>query len=203
MITYNDIDEARRKEKVAKELQKLPENFIEEVSAYLKEKKDFSSKNIENFSEDAVRAKKQFENARTLFKELILRRREKILDLLFIATETGVSKRDFENMLVFEKKMFDEMIKCIESTESQVNALLNEEKTAEEFIRAFTEDHDIEEQRKEAREILGVEPDSLDLDLINRKYKELAKEHHPDMGGNPETFKAINRAHKMLKRELE
>src|SRR3989344_6838712 len=125
MITYNDIDEARRKEKVAKELQKLPENFIEEVSAYLKEKKDFSSKNIENFSEDAVRAKKQFENARTLFKELILRRREKILDLLFIATETGVSKRDFENMLDFEKKMFDEMIKCIESTESQVSMLLN------------------------------------------------------------------------------
>ena len=125
MITYNDIDEARRKEKVAKELQKLPESFIEEVSAYLKEKKDFSSKNIENFSEDGIRAKKQFENARTLFKELILRRREKILDLLFIATETGVSKRDFENMLDFEKKMFDEMIKCIESTESQVNALLN------------------------------------------------------------------------------
>ena len=125
MITYNDIDEARRKEKVAKELQKLPESFIEEVASYLKEKKDFSSKNIENFSEDAVRAKKQFENARTLFKELILRRREKILDLLFIATETGVSKRDFENMLDFEKKMFDEMIKCIESTESQVNALLN------------------------------------------------------------------------------
>ena len=54
-----------------------------------------------------------------------MRRREKILDLLFIATETGVSKRDFENMLDFEKKMFDEMIKCIESTESQVNALLN------------------------------------------------------------------------------
>lgn len=87
--------------------------------------------------------------------------------------------------------------------ELEVNALLNEEKTAEEFIRAFTEDHDIEEQRKEAREILGIEPGSLDLDLINRKYKELAKEHHPDMGGNPETFKAINRAHKMLKRELE
>ena len=42
------------------------------------------------------------------------------------------------------------------------------------------------------------------MDLINKKYKELAKEHHPDMpGGNTEKFKAINHAHKTLKRELE
>ncbi|MBI2102925.1 J domain-containing protein [Candidatus Woesearchaeota archaeon] len=100
-------------------------------------------------------------------------------------------------------KFVENLYVVMKVIELEVNALLNEEKTAEEFIRAFTEDHDIEEQRKEAREILGVEPDSLDLDLINKKYKELAKEHHPDMGGNPETFKAINRAHKMLRRELE
>ncbi len=101
-------------------------------------------------------------------------------------------------------KFVENLYVVMKVIELEVNALLNGEKTAEEFIRNFSEDHDIEAQRKEAREILGVEPDSLDLELINRKYKLLAKEHHPDMpGGNPETFKAINRAHKMLKRELE
>lgn len=88
--------------------------------------------------------------------------------------------------------------------ELEVNVLLNGEKTAEEFIRDFTEERDVEEKRKKAREILGVGHDTKDMDLINKKYKELAKEHHPDMpGGNHEKFKAINNAHKTLKRELE
>ncbi len=101
-------------------------------------------------------------------------------------------------------KFVENLYVVMKVIELEVTALLNQEKTAEEFIHAFSEDRDIEAQRKEARELLGVEPDSLDLELINKKYKELAKAHHPDMpGGNPETFKAINRAHKMLKRELE
>jgi len=42
------------------------------------------------------------------------------------------------------------------------------------------------------------------LDLISKKYKDLAKKLHPDMEtGDIDKFKAINRAHKMLKRELE
>ena len=66
----------------------------------------------------------------------------------------------------------------------------------------FNEDQDIEKQRVEAREILGVEKDCLDLEVINAKYKNLAKNHHPDAGGDQEMFKKINRAHKMLKKEL-
>ncbi len=88
--------------------------------------------------------------------------------------------------------------------ELEVISILNGEKTAEDFIRDFTEDKNITTQRKQARELLGVEHDTLDLNLINQKFKQLAKQHHPDMpGGNHETFKAINHAHKTLKRELE
>lgn len=88
--------------------------------------------------------------------------------------------------------------------ELEVVSVLNGEKTAEDFIRDFTEDKNIETQRKQARELLGVEPDTMDLNLINQKFKQLAKQHHPDMpGGSHETFKAINHAHKTLKRELE
>lgn len=85
----------------------------------------------------------------------------------------------------------------------EVNALLNGEMAVNEFISEFSEDKDIKEQRKEARDLLGVSHDTTDLELIDKKYKELAKQYHPDMpNGDMEKFKSINRAHKMLKREL-
>ena len=88
--------------------------------------------------------------------------------------------------------------------EIEVDELLNEKKTVDEFIREFSEDDDVEKQRKEAREILGVSHDTLDLELIDKKFKALAKEYHPDMpNGDHDKFKAINRAHKILKRELQ
>ena len=44
----------------------------------------------------------------------------------------------------------------------------------------------------------------VDTTEIDKKYKVLAMKYHPDMpDGNLEKFKAINNAHKMLKRELE
>ena len=82
--------------------------------------------------------------------------------------------------------------------------LLNEEKiTQEEFLKTFAEDHDIIKQRKDARELIGVEEHSTDFDTMTKKYKKLSKEHHPDMpGGDTEKFQAINKAHKILKKEL-
>ena len=88
--------------------------------------------------------------------------------------------------------------------ELEVDALLEKKKTLQDFINEFSEDKDISNKRKEARKVLGVDEDSLDFNLINEKYKFLAKEHHPDMpSGNMEKFKEINNAHKILKRELE
>lgn len=86
--------------------------------------------------------------------------------------------------------------------ELEVNVVLSEEKSFEDFLSGFAEDHNILTQRKEARKLLGVTADIIDIEIVNRKYKLLAKSHHPDMGGDLEVFKAINNAHKMLKREL-
>jgi len=85
---------------------------------------------------------------------------------------------------------------------AEIQLLLNQKKTFDEFCNEFIEDKNIEHMRKEARELLGVEHDSVDFELIHRNYKQLAKKHHPDMGGDLERFKRINNAHKMLKREL-
>lgn len=86
--------------------------------------------------------------------------------------------------------------------EREVHAVLSGEKTREECIAVFNEDKDVEVQRKDARELLGVSHDTFDFDMITKKYKDLSKAHHPDMGGDLETFQKINIAHKTLKKEL-
>ncbi len=84
-----------------------------------------------------------------------------------------------------------------------ISLYADEKITKEEFLEIFVEDKDIIEQRKKARTVLGVEEDSIDFETMHKNYKKLSKEHHPDMpGGSTEKFKEINKAHKMLKREL-
>ncbi len=128
MITYNDIYEASRKERYSDQLQQLPKNFVTEVSDYLKEKKDIASKDNDVFSDVIVKTKKQLENAMTLFRELILRRKKKILSLVLIATETGISKQDFENMLPFEKTLFEDLMKSIDLSDKKLSNMMNGER---------------------------------------------------------------------------
>jgi len=125
MITYNDIYEASKKERYSDQLQQLPKNFVSEVASYLHEKRDIASNDNDVFSDVIVKTKKQLENAITLFKELILRRKKKILTLVLVASETGISKQDFENMLPFEKTLFEELMKSIDLSEKALNDMLN------------------------------------------------------------------------------
>jgi len=132
MITYSDLYEATRKERYSEQLQPLPKNFILEVAEYLREKKQLSLKEDDIFSDMIAKTKKQLENAVTLFRELMIRRRKKILNLVLIASETGISKQDFDNMLSFEKSLFEELIKNIEDSEKKINEILDG-KSAEEL----------------------------------------------------------------------
>lgn len=125
MITYNDIYEAARKERYSENLQTLSKDFIESVSAYLRDKKEMAAKQDDSFSDIIMKTKKQLENAITLFKELMIRRRKKILNLVLIASETGISKQDFDNMLSFEKELFEDLMKCVESADKRLDKSLN------------------------------------------------------------------------------
>lgn len=131
MITYNDLYEAARKERYSDQLQPLPKNFITEIADYLKEKKQLALKEDDSFSDMIAKTKKQLENAVTLFRELMIRRRKKILNLILIAAETGISKQDFDNMLPFEKSLFEEFMKDIEVSDKKVTELLNGKKLEE------------------------------------------------------------------------
>ena len=128
MITYNDIYEAARQERYSDQLQSLSKNFVVEASKYFKEKKQFTLKESKEFSGVVDKAKKQFENAITFFREFISRRRKKILNLVLIAAETGISKRDFENMFDFEKELFEELMKCMDSSDKKLNKILDGDK---------------------------------------------------------------------------
>jgi len=128
MISYNDLYEAARKERNFEQLQALPKKFIEEVREYLKEKKELASKEDDVFSDVILKTKKQLENAVTLFKEIMRRRRKKILSLVLIAAETGISKQDFDNMLPVEKGLFEEIMKCIGVSDKSLDGELNGKK---------------------------------------------------------------------------
>jgi DNA replication initiation complex subunit (GINS family) len=131
MITYNDIYEAAIKERNYKPLQALPKNFIEEVSDYLNEKKQIALKNNEDFSDVIDKTKKQLESAIVRFKELMRLRREKILNLVQIAAEVGISKQDFDNMLSVEKILFEDIMRCIDSSDKNVLELFNGRREAD------------------------------------------------------------------------
>jgi DNA replication initiation complex subunit (GINS family) len=145
MITYNELYEALRKERYSEQLQPIPKNFIKEVAGYLKDKKEIADKKDDEFSETILKTKKQFENSIAIFKELILRRKKKILDLAFVAAETGISKRDFENMLLIEKESFDGIMKSLENSDKKIQEILkgsNEGDGKRNKMVVFVEDSD-------------------------------------------------------------
>ena len=85
----------------------------------------------------------------------------------------------------------------------EVSRLLSKEILLDDFIREFSEDEEIEEKLREARETLCLKTDEIDMGAIDKNYKLLAKKYHPDMpDGDLESFQRINAAHKLLKKEL-
>ena len=138
MLTYEEIYDIVRKEKYNEQLQLLPKNFVSEVSGFLQEKKAEASKEGDFFADNISKAKKQLENAIALFKELMLRRKKKLLNLVFVAAETGIMKRDFENMLEFEKEIFEKLVKAVEDGDKELARLLNGNKKEHELKKQVT-----------------------------------------------------------------
>lgn len=132
MLTYHDLYEIVRKEKYGEVLQLLPKYFILDFREYIKDRKEQSSQQDSLFTDLIAKNKKQFENSLALFKELMLRRKKKILNLVFVAAETGIMKRDYENMLSFEKDMFDKFVKSLEEGDKEMLQTLYGEKNEQE-----------------------------------------------------------------------
>ena len=117
MLTFSDIYEAMRKEKYSENLQMLPKKFLMDVSEYFREKKEFLNKEDDLFSDMVIKNKKKLDNAISSFRDLLRIRKKKILNLAFVSSQTGISKKDFENLLGFEKDLFEELVKSLERAE--------------------------------------------------------------------------------------
>ena len=125
MITYPEVYELLRKEKYNEQLQPLPKSFFKDLAEYFEDKKKIASKTDDNFNEAIIKTKKQLENAITVLRELITRRQKKIINVALVAAKTGISKRDSENMLDSEKRLFEAIIKELEIEEANVSSLIN------------------------------------------------------------------------------
>lgn len=132
MISYNDLYEILRKEKYSETLQQLSKSFLDEVREYLRDKKEQAMQESDMFQDSVAKAKKQLENSIAIFKELILRRKKKLLNLVFVAAETGIMKRDYDNMLSFEKDIFDKLVKAFEEGDRELTMSMNGRRENEE-----------------------------------------------------------------------
>lgn len=145
MIGYSDLYELARKEKYSEALQPLPKNFIEDFSDFVKSSIDTTKSEVGFLADAAMKTNKQLENSLSIFKELVLRRKRKILTLVFVATETGLMKKDYENMLAFEKEMFDKMVRTFEEGDKKLEQILKGSTSKEEKSKMilFREDVDL------------------------------------------------------------
>lgn len=142
MLGYNDLYEILRKEKYSDALQELPKKFLEDFKEYLSETTQEPSPQSTLFSSSVEKSRKQRENSISMFRELILKRKRKILNLVFIATETGIMKKDYENMLQLEKQTFDKLVATFEEGDKVLSEILT------------SENNSIEDQKEENKMII-------------------------------------------------
>ncbi len=145
MINYEDLYELLRKEKYSEQLQVLPKDFLASIKDFFDTQKKLVSSSIDSFSDSSLREKKQYENSRALFNELMLRRRKKILSLVFVAAETGVMKKDITNMFQIEQELFEKLVKDVEESEGKLKNVINgvsEKKQVYDKMIIFKEDVD-------------------------------------------------------------
>ena len=82
-------------------------------------------------------------------------------------------------------------------------AIRNGMKSLGQVMNQFRIGYDPESPNiKTPRQILGLSESMNDFEYIKYKYKQKAKEMHPDTGGDPNQFNELNEAYNALKKEF-
>ncbi|MEW6063262.1 MAG: hypothetical protein AB1571_02750 [Nanoarchaeota archaeon] len=135
VITYETIFEILRREKYREELQKLDENFYDNVAGYLGEKIHFlnSQKDKESiFSSELQKTQKQIDNLRRMLKELYDKRESKVIQLALFCARSN-TKKDYTNMLKKEIEIYDKVVDELKSIRGIVfNEMLNKKSIVKE-----------------------------------------------------------------------
>jgi DNA replication initiation complex subunit (GINS family) len=146
MITYQEVYDLLRKEKYNESLQELPKQFFKDLSEYISDKRKILERESDStlFSDTVRMTRKQLDNALAVIKELLSVRERKVLNLAFAAAQTGVSKRDTENLLEHEQELFDLVVKKLEENQKLIKKSLEgevkEEKDLKNLFIKFKQD---------------------------------------------------------------
>jgi len=126
MITYQEIYDILRKEKYNEALQELPRDFFKELAEYIADKRKLLSRESDSalFSDTLRMTRKQLDNALSVIKELLAIRERKVLNLAFAAAQTGVTKRDTDNLLEHERDLFEISVKKLEENQKLIKKRL-------------------------------------------------------------------------------
>lgn len=103
------------------------------------------------------------------------------------------------------KRFIDNLYVIMKLIELEVNEVLLGKKELVQFLQSFSEDGKRKEIKKDlinAKKILGLDENEVDIEIIDKAYKKLARSHHPDLGGSLEEFQQVNKAHKLIKKEM-
>ena len=103
------------------------------------------------------------------------------------------------------RRFIDNLYVIKEVISKEVEEVIAGRKELQEFLTLFSGDYDSKDMKvelEEAKRILGVEDEEKNFDTIHNAYKKLARKHHPDLGGDIELFQKINKAHKLIKKEM-
>jgi len=133
VMTYEALYDTLRREKTRNELQKLPDNFFEDVAKYLIEKKSIlesqDKKDSVFASKEVEKTKMQIKNSKLILNELIEKREFKIMQLALSASKTN---QDYSEMLSeCENDLYNNIRDVVTSFRSKINDGLNNSKKIE------------------------------------------------------------------------
>jgi DNA replication initiation complex subunit (GINS family) len=120
VITYETLFEILRREKAREEIQKLPDNFNEEVRKYLAEKKQtmISGAN-DQFSEiEQEKTQRQILNIKKILNELYERREKKIVSMALNKSRIPKSVIDTANLTDTEKYLYEKLFSTFNEARS-------------------------------------------------------------------------------------
>ena len=140
VITYESLYEMLRLEKCRKELQKIDQNYYENVTNYLKEKRDIlksqESKDSVFASKSISKTRKQIENVQKILKELYERRESKIIQMALFSSRMNSDVGNRGIFLKQEEFFFDQLVQIFNQYRMDVldslirgNFLLSEPKS--------------------------------------------------------------------------
>ena len=132
IITYEVLYDILRREKTRQEIQKLDDNFFDDIKKYIENKssilKDLKTKSSIFAQKEIEKTEKELINIKKIVKDIYEKRESKITQLALSSAITN-KMQDISGLLHQEKTIFDGLIKFLkESREGLLRDLLEEDK---------------------------------------------------------------------------